>query len=169
MAMTTSVCALLIVLLAAGSVQAQPLRGIEIFEWGIYEVNGRTAPSASPPDIDQRLDTSNFTHVRTTRMIPARIGTEFCVRFRTTGDLAVRVPLRMVTTFPPAGLIGRVSRMRIESEEQELTVLAGFPGIWCWGFDDPDDIALGEWRIEFWSEDRKFAEHAFTVIRAGAF
>jgi len=139
------------------------------FPWGIYEVNGRAARSGPPEEIEQRLDTSNFTHVRTTRVIPARIGTEFCFRFRTTGDLAVRAPLRIVTHFPVSGVVGRVSRRRIESEEQDLFVLAGFPGIWCWGFDDPDDIALGQWRIELWSEDRKFAEQTFTVVRSGVF
>lgn len=162
-------CAVLIVLLSTGHVQAQALQRIEIFQWGIYEVNGRAAPLGPPEEIEQRLDTSDFTHVRTTRVIPARIGTEFCFRFRTIGDLAVRAPLRIVTTFPPSGIIGRVSRMPIESEERDLFVLAGFPGIWCWGFDDPDDIALGEWRIELWSQDRKFAEQAFTVVQPGAF
>ena len=169
MAMTKFLCSALIALLATADVRAQPLQRIEIFEWGIYEVNGRAAPVGPPEDIEQRLDTSDFTHVRTTRVIPARIGTEFCFRYRTVGDLAVRVPLRIIATFPPSGLIGRVSRMRIESEERESVVLAGFPGIWCWGFDDPDDISLGEWRIELWSEDRKFGEQTFRVVRPGAF
>ena len=162
-------CSALTIVLATSSVQAQALQRMEIFQWGVYEVNGRVASSVPAEDIEQRLDTSGFTHIRTTRVIPARIGTEFCFRFRTIGDLAVRVPLRIATTFPPSGLIGRVSRMRIESEERDVVVLAGFPGIWCWGFDDPDDIALGEWRIEVWAESRKLAEQTFTVVPAGMF
>jgi hypothetical protein len=167
--MTRLICSALMVLLATETIQAQALQRIEIFQWGIYEVNGRVASSVPPDEIEQRLDTSEFTHVRTTRVIPARIGTEFCFRFRTIGDLAVRVPVRIETTFPPSGLIGRASRMRIESEERDVVVLAGFPGIWCWGFDDPDDIALGEWRIEVWAESRKLAEQTFTVVPAGMF
>jgi hypothetical protein len=156
-------------LFGAANAHAQTLQRIEIFQWGIYEVNGRVPPSVPPEEVEQRLDTSDFTHVRTTRVIPARIGTEFCFRFRTIGDLAVRAALRIATTFPPSGLIGRVSRMRIESEERDVVVLAGFPGIWCWGFDDPDDIALGEWRIELWAGNRKLAEQTFTVVPAGMF
>lgn len=167
--MTKLFCSALVSLLASGSVQAQTLQRIEIFQWGLYEVNGRFAPSNPPDEVEQRLDTSEFTHVRTTRMIPAGIGTEFCFRFRTVGDLAVRTPLRIVTTFPSSGIIGRVSRQRIESEERETSVLAGFPGIWCWGFDDPLDIVLGEWRIELFSDTRKLAEQTFTVVRPGLF
>ena len=159
----------LTIVLATSSLHAQALQRIEIFQWGLYEVDRRVASSVPPDEIEQRLDTSDFTHVRTTRVIPARIGTEFCFRFRTIGDLAVRVPVRIATTFPPSGLIGRVSRMRIESEERDVVLLAGFPGIWCWGFDDPDDIALGEWRIELWAESRKLAEQTFTVVLAGMF
>jgi hypothetical protein len=59
--------------------------------------------------------------------------------------------------------------MSIESEERDMSVLAGFPGIWCWGFDDPADIALGEWRIELWSGRRKLAEQRFTVVAPGTF
>ena len=168
--MTKLVCSALMVLLATETIRAQTLQRIEIFQWGIYEVNRRVAPPSVPPEeIEQLLDTSDFTHVRTTRTIPARIGTEFCFRFRTIGDLAVRAPVRIVTTFPPSGIMGRVSRMRIESEERDVRVLAGFPGIWCWGFDDPDDIALGEWRIELWAESRKLAEQTFTVVPTGMF
>jgi hypothetical protein len=158
-----------VVLLATGSAQAQTLQRIEIFQWGVYEVNGRLARSNPPDEVEQRLDTSDFTHIRTTRVIPARIGTEFCFRFRTIGDLAVRTPFRIVTNFPPSGIVGRVSRRPIESEERDVSVLAGFPGIWCWGFDDPDDIAFGEWRIELWSQDRKLAEQRFTVVAPGTF
>jgi hypothetical protein len=167
--MTKLFCSILIVVIVTGSAQAQALQRLEIFQWGIYEVNGRLAPSNPPDEIEQRLDTSDFMHVRTTRTIPAQIGTEFCFRFRTIGDLAVRVPLRIVTTFPPSGAIGRVSRRPIESEERDVAVLAGFPGIWCWGFDDPDDIVLGRWRIELWSERRKLAEQTFTVVQPGTF
>jgi hypothetical protein len=161
-------CSALIVLLAAGA-QAQTLQRLEVFQWGIYEVSRRLPPSNPPDEVEQRLDTSEYTHVRTTRTIPARIGTEFCFRFRTVGDLAVRTPLQIVTTFPSSGIIGRVSRMRIESEERDMTVLAGFPGIWCWGFDDPLDIVLGEWRIELMAEGRKLAEQRFTVVQPGTF
>ena len=167
--MTKLICSTLILLLASGSAQAQTLQRIEIFEYGIYEVNGRLPPSNPPDEVEQRLDTSVFTHIRTTRMIPARIGTEFCFRFRTVGDLAVRTPLQIITTFPSSGIMGRVSRMRIESEERDVTVLAGFPGIWCWGFDDPLDIVLGEWRIELKAEGRKLAEQRFTVVQPGTF
>jgi hypothetical protein len=167
--MTKLLCSLLIIVVATASARGQALQRIEIFQWGIYEVDGRLAPSNPPDELEQRLDTSDFTHVRTTRMIPARIGNEFCFRFRTVGDLAVRTPLRIVTTFPPSGIIGRVSQQRIESEEREISVLAGFPGIWCWGFDDPLDIVLGEWRIELFSDTRKLAEQTFTVIQPGLF
>jgi len=156
-------------LLGAAAAQAQALQRVEIFQWGIYEVNKRVAPTVPPDEIEQRLDTSDFTHIRTTRVIPARIGTEFCFRFRTVGDLAVRAPLRIVANFPPSGILGRVSRMPIESEERDVTVLGGFPGIWCWGFDDPLDIALGEWRIELFSEGRKLAQQTFTVVTPGTF
>ena len=167
--MTRLLCSVLIVVLAAGNAQGQALQRVEVFQWGIFEVNGRLAPSNPPDEVEQRLDTSEFTHVRTTRVIPGRIGTEFCFRFRTVGDLAVRTPLRIVTTFPPSGIIGRVSRMRIESEERDVSVLAGFPGIWCWGFDDPLDIVLGEWRIELMAGSRKLAEQTFTVVEPGTF
>jgi len=167
--MTKLLHVVLMGLLGAAAAQAQALQRIEIFQWGIYEVNKRVAPSGPPEEVEQRLNTSDFTHVRTTRMIPAQIGTEFCFRFRTVGDLAVRTPLRIVINFPPSGLIGRVSRMSIESEERDMSVLAGFPGIWCWGFDDPADIALGEWRIELWSGRRKLAEQRFTDVAPGTF
>ena len=168
--MTKLLCVVLIGLLGAGAAHAaQTLQRVEIFQSGIYEVNKRLAPAVPPDEVVQRLDTSDFTHLRTTRMIPAQIGTEFCFRFRTVGDLAVRTPLRIVINFPPSGLIGRASRMSIESEERETSILAGFPGIWCWGFDDPLDIALGEWRIELWSSNRKLAEQTFTVVMPGTF
>lgn len=168
--MTRLLCVVLIGLVGAGAAHAaQSLQRIEIFQYGLYEVNKRTAPAVPPDEVEQRLDTSDFTHLRTTRMIPAQIGTEFCFRFRIVGDLAVRTPLRIVTTFPPSGIIGRVSRMPIESEERDTSILAGFPGIWCWGFDDPLDIALGEWRIELFSGNRKLAEQTFTVLMPGTF
>jgi len=164
------VCAaLLLVLVAQTAEAAQALQRVEIFQYGLYQVDRRTPPVSPPEEIEQRLDTSDFTHIRTTRMIPARIGTEFCFRFRTIGDLAVRTPLRIVTTFPGSGLIGRVSRRPIESEERETTILAGFPGIWCWGFDTPNDIALGQWQIALFADRRKLAEQTFTVVAPGTF
>jgi hypothetical protein len=167
--MTKHLHIVLMGLLGAAAAQAQALQRVEIFQWGIYEVNKRVAPTVPPDEIEQRLDTSDFMHIRTTRVIPARIGTEFCFRFRTVGDLAVRAPLRIVANFPPSGIVGRVSRMPIESEERDVTVLGGFPGIWCWGFDDPADIALGEWRIELFSGGRKLAQQTFTVVTPGTF
>lgn len=59
--------------------------------------------------------------------------------------------------------------MRVLREERVDPIQIGYPEMWCWGFDHPDDIAVGEWRIEIWSGETRLAEQRFTVILPGTF
>ena len=53
--MTKLLCWTAILLLLNESVQAQTLQRIEIFQWGIYEVDGRLARSNPPDEVEHLL------------------------------------------------------------------------------------------------------------------
>ena len=162
--MTKLVSSVLIVLLGTASVQAQALQRIYIFQWGEYEIDARIRnPEVSRQGIERSLDPWIWKHIRTTRAIVARIGTEFCFRYWPTGAWGATARVLSVTSFPSPGVIGRRSGNRILREERIDAVVIGTPSMWCWSFDRPDDIAPGEWRIELWSGREKLAEQTFTV------
>jgi len=161
---------LLVVWVGAESARAQSLQKIYVFQWGEYEVDGRIAnATVSPQGVEHSIDTSNWRHIRTARTIVARLGTEFCFRYWPTGVWTAVASIRIVTNFPAPGVTARQSRMRVLREERVDPIRIGYPEMWCWSFDHPDDIAVGEWRIEIWSGETRLAEQRFTVILPGTF
>jgi hypothetical protein len=146
----------------AGSARAQEATGVEIIEYGLFEI-GPSLGEFAPPNLGYRHEViDSFRHTETTDTVLGRIGVAFGVRYRITGTGIV--PLRIVLRFPEQGLYSPEFREALHVDETEQYTLIGEEGYSGISFDEQWEIEPGFWTIEFWSGERKLGEKIFEVI-----
>ena len=139
---------------------------VEIVEAGLFRVR-RVEERERRNGIGQFTVEAELERATTT--IPGRIGVNFGVRFRVTGQPAgATVPVTVLTLFPPPGLPvpGRTPPVQRSSTEMTMTVGEGRPSYRGFGFDEAWEIVPGIWRFEFRIGDEVVATQAFTVVKA---
>jgi len=148
----------------AGPVRAQEATGIDIIEYGLFEI-GPSLGEFAPPNMGYRHEIiDSFRHTETTDKVLGRIGAAFGVRYRLTGTGSGIVPLRIVLRFPEQGLYSPEFRQPLHVDEAEQYSLIGEEGYSGISFDEQWEIEPGFWTIEFWSGERKLGEKTFEVI-----
>lgn len=153
---------------ALAPVRAQPAQtvGVEILASGAY----RAEIARVVPDPSSALGTRNIykgvTFTSQGPRVAATLGSGFGFRFRLSGvDDAASVQLVKITHFPPPGLTNPKTGRMQASNTTNLALRGPRPRVTGYTFDEPWEIATGEWRIELWHEGRKLAEQRYTVAR----
>lgn len=155
----------MMVLLAVTPSHAQEATGVEITEYGLYEV-GPSLGEFAPPNMGYRHETiAEATHLETTRIVPGKVGVSFGVRYRIVGnDPGDIVPIRVVLKFPEQGLYSQEYQDTLHADETESWEILGEESYSGVSFDEQWEIEPGIWTIEFWSGDKKLGEEQFEVI-----
>jgi hypothetical protein len=152
-------------LFAVSTANAQEATGIEIMEYGLYDV-GPSLGEFAPPNMGYRHETiSQATHLETTRIVPGQVGVSFGVRYRVTGDQPRGiVPVRVVLIFPEQGLYSLEYRDELHVDETESLQMLGEPTYSGITFEEQWEIEPGIWTLQFWSGDQMLGEEHFEVI-----
>jgi hypothetical protein len=155
------VCALLLI---APLAQAQEIERIEVLEYGLYQrgdVVGELPPS---PNGIGRSQVNGIKHLRTTRRVPARLGTSFGFRFRVHGKPIGEVgDLVQVLILPPEGLKSEISGKTVTRDAFSTQHVIGGEDFMTMSFDYRWELVPGIWTVQLWSGRRKLAEQSFEV------
>ena len=146
--------------------QAVRIDRLELVESGTYaarETGATAAPGSPTGDVKEQSDVRL---VDSSSRIPARLGVNFGIRFRSVGAPdGAAVALRSVWRIPDPGIrnpkTGNLYRQRLT----DFTTQIGSVHLQGYGFDEPWELATGTWVLEIWSGDRKLLEQAFTVYK----
>lgn len=150
---------LLLACLASGARAQEPkILRIDVIDYGIYAIK-KPKPGGS-------VGLADIRHVKSTREIPAELGTRFGFRYNVVGTpKGSEVRFRKVITFPPPGLRNPASTETVRTTEDMLTrkVSAGveFSG---YSLDNAWELAPGKWTIELWDGKKKLASQKFTLV-----
>ena len=156
------ICALL---LAAPAVQAQAIERVEVTEFGLYErgeVIGELPPS---PNGIGRSEVAGAKHLRTTRRVPARLGTSFGFRYRVVGKPEGEISsLTQVLILPPAGMQSAISGKTVTRDFFPVPARIGEEDFMMMSFDYRWELVPGIWTVQLWSGQRKLAEQSFEIF-----
>jgi hypothetical protein len=137
---------------------------IEVFELGLYERGEIIAELPPSPAGIGRAASVGEKHLRTTRQVPAQLGTSFGFRFRVIGRTGAQVPLTEVFIFPPEGLQSTYSGQLVTRDVMSGMITVGDESLMRMTFDHRWEMVPGIWTIELWSGDKKLGEESFEVF-----
>jgi hypothetical protein len=158
---------LIAILIGLGAITADAREAarIEVYEFGTYAAVGpayRQPPSPQGIKIETH---ESYVHRETTRTIVAQLGVRFGFRYKTIGNgRDYVVPLKMVWTFPPPGLIGRDPQKPVRREVVALPAVSNGSSALIMSLESPSDLVPGTWTIEIWSGNLKLAEEKFEIV-----
>jgi hypothetical protein len=152
----------LVLVLVAGTARANEGVGVEIGEYGIFRAD--IAQTVRDPNGALHNVVTNICHVSTTRVVPARMGLHFGMRYRVTGPTAgERVLLGKVVHYPTV--------MTPPAPEQPLSEVTGLFELAVgkasyteYAFEQPWELVPGVWTFQLFEGERKLAELSFTVV-----
>ena len=164
--MTLARMAVAFLLLSMPLAHAQTASGITTFEYGVYSGGSTSMQSVSPKGIGY-APPSDYQVLRKTRTVIAGIGVSFGFRYVLNGGIGLGVPVRIVTHFPPPGVVGEAGQQGITEDETSGTEALGSENYFGWTFAHPTDLVPGQWSFEFWSGNKKIGEESFLVVLPG--
>lgn len=139
----------------------------EVLEFGYYEVlseGARYEDANTPSGVIQAGPTVKLT--LQTDVIPIQSGRLFGFRFRLNGFTGKEdIEIREVVTHPPMTRPGQKPTTGFESKlplivrKGELSDYAGY------SLNHDYEMVEGEWRFEFWYEDKKILEQKFKTVK----
>jgi len=146
--------------------QAARIDRLELIELGSYvarETGATAAPGSPTGDVKQQSD---IRFVDNSARIPARVGVNFGIRFRSFGGPeGATVSLRSVWRIPDPGIRNPKTANLYRQSLTDFTTRIGSAHLQGYGFDQAWEIATGTWVLEIWSGDRKLLEQSFTVYK----
>ncbi|HXH64463.1 MAG TPA: DUF3859 domain-containing protein [Mariprofundaceae bacterium] len=146
----------------ADAAQSSAVPRVEVVDYGLYTAS----VVQSKRDAQGILDSvsSDIRHMKTTHDVPARLGTQFGLRFKLLGEPdGAQVTLKEVWIFPPAGLRPPEANEAIHQIQRNITVTMGKTRYLSYKFDDPWELIPGTWTHELWYQGRKVVSQRFTV------
>jgi hypothetical protein len=154
--------ALGLVLLLAESAQAADQIAVEIGAYGIFRAD-IVEKKLDPGGVTHNV-VSNICHVATTRIVPARIGLHFGLRYRVTGPKAgERMLLRKIVLYPTVMTPPAPERPTTQVSNM-LEFAVGTSSYTDYAFEYPWELVPGVWTFQFFGDGRKLAEFSFTVV-----
>ena len=146
--------------LAAAS-QSAPGGKIQIMERGIYRAE--TVNKTEAPGTTGVVNTvRNARLITSTASVVGHVGVRFGLRYIVPGTDS-HVPLKLVITFPPAGLRNPQTHQVLFHSEYVLNVPAGVMLYWEYHFEHEWEVVAGLWYFQFWHQGQKLAEQQFCV------
>lgn len=152
----------LVLVLWVGTAQAADEVGVEIMAYGIFRADivdkERDAAGASHNIV------ANVCHIATTRIVPARMGLHFGLRYRVIGPVrGATVLLQKVVLYPTV-----MTPPAPERPMSQVSSLLQFPvgqsSYTDYTFELPWEQVPGVWTFQFLGDGRKLAEFSFTVV-----
>lgn len=155
--------ALLVLSTSRTDAQTSPINRIQILETGIYRAE--TIKRTDAPGSTGVINTvQNPRLINGTTTVPGLVGVRFGLRYVPLGDATgSNAPLKLVITFPPAGLRNPDTRQLLFRSEHMATVPIGASLYWEYHFENEWEIVSGLWIFEFWHQGAKLTEQRFCV------
>lgn len=143
--------------------QTSPINRIQILETGIYR--SETIKRTDAPGTTGVINTvQNPRLINNTTTVPGLVGVRFGLRYIPLGDATgSNAPLKLVITFPPAGLRNPDTRQLLFRSENMVSVPIGASLYWEYHFENEWEIVSGLWSFEFWHHGTKLTEQRFCV------
>jgi hypothetical protein len=139
------------------------VESIEVLEFGLYQ-RGQIIQELPPtPAGIGRAISDGFKHLRTTRQVPAALGTSFGFRYRVNGDYGI-APLTQVLILPPPGIDSPLSGKTVTRDVFPDDALIGGEDMMMMTFDHMWEMVPGTWTVQLWSGNRKLAEESFEIF-----
>jgi len=158
--------ALFVALSLAGGAAGQQARieQITIVEAGLLEarkVDSVATPGTASGETSV-LDSIVF--YESSRIVPARVGIQFGVRYRIVGKPAGQAAA-VVTKWlvPEPGMLNPITGEITREDMAEESVVIGTDRLAGYGFSRAWEIVPGKWTLEFWSDGRKLNTVTFAV------
>jgi hypothetical protein len=157
-----------VVTISSASIAAE-VYGIEIQEWGIYDIAKveKAIPGTPVPVDDIKL-------LKLTYKIPARLGTSFGLKYYVNGHPpGAQVNITQRWLFPYPGVKHpETGKLTHYYDETILTpightiqghYLIAWSGFAVQKFTEASDLVPGEWKLQLWHGGKKLKEKTFTI------
>ena len=165
-----------VVTISSASIAAE-VYGIEIQEWGIYDiakVEKAFEGKGSNPDMAVPVDDIKL--LKLTYKIPARLGTSFGLKYYVNGHPpGKQVNITQRWLFPYPGVkhpeTGKLTHYYDERIVTPIgrTMQGNYLIIWSIAaiqrFTKPSDLVPGEWKLQIWHGRNKLKEKTFTIYK----
>jgi lipoprotein NlpI len=146
--------------LAEAATGVATISGIEILEYGQYEIG--TSPAApGAPDAPGGLAVSL---VRSTEIIPAEVGSRFGFRFRIEGaPQGAPVKISVVVIFPEPGMQIPGKSTITPDLRYHFKTAVGETAYFSYLLEHFWQVMQGPWSFELWCQGRRLAQKTFTL------
>ena len=154
----------LILLTLSATAQAQTSERITILDYGV--VSGTTGKTVPTPGTAMGItrEVSNFKLVQQAETIVAKQGVRFGIRYRLDGVARGKILKAKCITRFPAGGVTTPKGEKVQADEYDCDLQAGEITWRSYTFDDPWEMAPGDWSLEFWYGGKKIGEKRFAVV-----
>lgn len=140
---------------------------VHILEKGVYEAETIASTSKKEATGIQNV-VRNPRLVRSTAVVPGRIGVRFGMRYLVGGPTETNVELKLIIRFPDSGLLDPKTGARYFQTEHSAVMQTGAPGYWEYHLENDWEIVPGIWQFEFWSNAGRLAVERFCVIEGAS-
>jgi hypothetical protein len=140
---------------------------INIIWRGIYKSEIiREIENKDYPNNIQRIISDTPTRIKDTKIIPLQIGTCFGIIYEIIGEpKGSYVNISKVIIFPDKGLKDPTKIEILKNHKSVLFPVIGKEHIEGYRLLNDWELVPGEWKIQLWSGDKKYAEETFTLIK----
>lgn len=165
-----------VVTISSASIAAE-VYGIEIQEWGIYDMtkieNAIEQKNLTP---DTAVPVDDIKLLQLTYKIPARVGTSFGLKYYVNGHpTGAQVNITHRWLFPYPGVKHPDTGKLIHYYDERIltpigrTMQGNYLIVWSIAalqkFTEPSDLIPGEWKLQLWHGRKKLKEKTFTVYK----
>lgn len=141
-------------LLAAGLAQAE-VRVQGPVEYGVFVSQHKDFQPG------ERVLTRSSQEIEQTRVVPAKLGTKFGMRYTLTGKTVDGEPLTLLYLTP--GVTGSDGQRRDKFVVTQKLVPDASQDVMAFEFSENNEVVPGEWHFLLFQGDRKLAEQRFEV------
>ncbi len=143
--------------------RAATVQRCEIVEYGLYDL--KTEKRVNAPGVaagSVAIRTGKL--IKTTSVIPARLGTGFGYRFKLIGSpVGAKVTIKDINIVPEPGLRNPKTGNVIYREENVYTRKIGDTWRSDYQLNNEWMLLPGKWIFQIWVDDRKMCEQVFTL------
>ena len=159
-----------VVSISSASIAAE-VYGIQIQEWGIYDIEKVKGLAPGTP-----VFVDDIKLLKLTYKIPARLGTSFGLKYYVNGNPpGAKVNITQRWLFPYPGVkhpeTGKLTHYYDERIKPPIgrTMQGNYLIFWSIAaiqkFTKPSDLVPGEWKLQLWHGRKKLKEKTFTVYK----
>ena len=154
-----------IYLLICFDAQAKEVSGIDIVEYGIYELERQQSELQKGTSTGYGSVVTDLVRTEATETIPARLGVRFGFMFVVRGvPLNQQVGFTTKIHFPFPGITNPETGITKSVDEYKHGGLIGAPTFNGYGLTKSWEAIPGKWKFEMYYDGRKLAEKTFLLL-----